>query len=74
MATQTAIATFTGAEDSIALTWTAMPSLYAIEHGVTVTDGGGPVGVQLSSVSSSGATVQPTARFSGTIALTILDR
>jgi len=74
MATQTATATFTGAEDSVAVTWTAMPGNFGISAGVQITDGSGPVAVSLSSVSSTGATVNTSARFTGTVSLMVWDK
>lgn len=73
MAIQTATATFTGAEDFVAVTWPAMAGSFGIAHGITVTDAQGPVVVWLTGRSSTGATVNTSARFSGSVELTIFD-
>lgn len=73
MATQVVTVTFTAANTATA-SWTAMPGNYAVIPGqATVTDGSGPVGIDLTSVTSSGATVNASAYFSGTVPLLIMD-
>lgn len=74
MAVGTATAIFTGAEDSVAVTWvmvagSAFTAPPAVTAGVNVSDGGGPVAVDVVSVTTTGATVNPSARFTGTIEL-----
>jgi hypothetical protein len=74
MALQTATATFTGAEDTVAVSWTAMAGSYVVLPGnPTITDGSGGVLVWLTSVTSSGATVNISDRFSGSVVVTVLD-
>jgi hypothetical protein len=74
MAFQTVTATFTGAEDSVAVTFSpAFTGNFSIVHSVTVTDGNGPVFVVLTGRSSSGATVVPSGRFTGTVEVTAND-
>lgn len=75
MAIQTARAFFTGAEDSVAVTWptlgTATP---AVSMGVTTLDA--PLGVisaSYTTLTASGCTVVPTERFTGTVEVIAMD-
>lgn len=73
MAIQTAIATFTGAEDSVAVVWSSpfssSPTL--ITAGVVISDTGGAVAVDIpsSSVTGAGCTVETSGRFTGLVEL-----
>lgn len=68
MAIQTATATFTGAEDSVAVTWPALGyTPAAISIGPCTSDSLGVVDAFASSVTSTGCTITPTARFTGTV-------
>jgi hypothetical protein len=73
MAIQTAIATFTGAEDSVAVTWSATfaSAPTVLTAGVVISDTGGAVGIDvpLASVTSTGCTVETTGRFAGAVEL-----
>lgn len=74
MALQTATASFTSAQDSVAVTWTAMPGNYAVFcSSPTITDGSGGVVLWLTSVTSSGATVNTSGRFTGSVVVTVVD-
>jgi hypothetical protein len=74
MAFQTVTATFTGAEDSVAVSFSpTFTGNFGIASSVTVTDGNGPVFVVLTGRSGSGATVVPSARFSGTVEISAND-
>jgi hypothetical protein len=74
MALQTATATFTGAEDTVAVTWTAMAgSCAVICSNPTITDGSGAIVPWLTSVTSTGATVNISDRFSGSVVVTVID-
>lgn len=73
MATQTVNVTFTAAQTA-SPTWTTMPGNYIVVPGQpVVTDSGGPVAIDLTSVTASGATVNASAPFTGTVSLVILD-
>ena len=74
MAMQSTSSSFTGIEDSLTVTWTAMAGNFGISAGVTVTDALGPVSVALSARTLTGCTITPSARFTGTVELTIFDR
>jgi hypothetical protein len=73
MAFSSAIATFTGAQDSVAVTWAtafaAPPTL--VTHGVLVSDGIGTVEVSIpsSTLTATGCTVETSARFTGAVQL-----
>jgi hypothetical protein len=73
MAIQTAVATFTGAEDSVAVTWSSpfssSPTL--ITAGVVISDSGGAVAIDIpsASVTGAGCTVETSARFAGAVEL-----
>ena len=74
MATQTAQATFNGTQDFVDVTWTAMPGNFGIAEGVTISDSEGPVQVWYTNRSATGARVNTSDRFSGTVDLVIFDR
>lgn len=74
MAFKTATATFTGAEDFVDVTWTTMPGPYGISYGILPTDGSTGLVVWLTSVTDSGARVNISSRFSGTVELQIYDK
>ena len=75
MALQTALATFTGVGTTAAVTWTTMPGNYAVlASNPVITAGPSGVLVWLSSVTSSGATVNVNVTFTGTITVTVFDR
>ena len=44
-----------------------------IGYGVTITDGDGPVGINFKNVTSSGATVEATGEFTGSVDITVSD-
>lgn len=67
MALQSATATFNGTQDNVAVTWTAMPASFGISGGETVTDGNGPTAIWTTARSSTGCTVNTSARFTGTV-------
>lgn len=73
MAIVVATAAFTGAEDTVVVTWStpflAVPSAPA---GVSVSDGQ-TLDVDLTSVTTTGCTVEPTARFVGNVELIASD-
>jgi hypothetical protein len=73
MAFSSAIATFNGTQDSVAVTWAtafASPPVL-VTHGVLVSDGVGTVEVSIpsSSLTATGCTVETTARFTGAVQL-----
>jgi hypothetical protein len=73
MAIQTAVATFTGAEDSVAVTWSAAfgAAPTVATAGVLISDGFGAVGIDIptSSLTATGCTVETSARFTGAVEL-----
>lgn len=69
-ATQYVTATFNGTQDSIAVTWSDLGGTQYITAGVE-TDGTVIEGVTLVSVTRTGATVTPYARFTGTVTVEI---
>lgn len=74
MALQTATATFNGSQDTVAVSWTAMSGNYVVVcSNPTITDGSGAVVPWLTSVSSTGATVNVSDRFSGSVVVTVID-
>lgn len=69
MALATATATFTGAEDTVAVVWsTALVTSPVVTYGITVTDGQ-TLDADVTSITTTGCTVEPTARFVGTVEL-----
>lgn len=79
MAIISTTATFTGAEDSVAVSWTALgTSTPAVSLGVAVdTSQPGNTGVvdaDFTSLTSSGCTVVPSARFIGTVEVIAMDQ
>jgi hypothetical protein len=74
MAMQTARASFTASSTPQALSWTAMAGDFGIAVGVNVTDAFGPVVAWLTSRSATGATVNVSDPFTGTVELIIYDR
>ncbi len=73
MALQTATATFTATSTPQVLSWPAMPGSYVVDCSAPVISSGGAVGVYLTGVSNSGATVNPTAAFTGTVTVVVID-
>ena len=73
MAIQNVTATFNGTQDTVAASWSATSATQAVQCGVTVTDGAGPVVVWLTSRTTSGCTVNVSERFSGTVEITVED-
>lgn len=69
-ATQYVTATFNGTQDSIAVTWNDLGGTQYILHGIE-TDGTVIEGVNLNSVTRTGATIVPFARFNGTVTVEI---
>lgn len=71
MALATATATFTAVQDSVVVVWStafiSAPTL--VTSGVTVTDGSGPVQVDIISVTNTGCTVETSGRFAGSVNL-----
>lgn len=74
MAFKTATATFNGTQDFVDVTWIAMPGLYGISHGILPTDGSTGLVAWLTSVTSAGARVNISSRFSGAVELQIYDK
>ncbi len=63
-------AVFTGAEDHVDVTWDdPFTADYFVSSGVVVTDGGGPVAIALTTVTSTGLTVKTSAAFNGHVDL-----
>lgn len=73
MAIATATATFNGTQDSASVSWSLTAAVPATSAGVCVSDGLGDVDVELTGVSSSGCTVLPTSRFTGTVEIIAMD-
>lgn len=75
MAIATATATFTGAEDSVAVSWsTPFSSTPTVrQDGVVISDGNGPVAVNIITVTTTGCTVETSGRFGGTVELIARD-
>lgn len=71
MALATATATFNGSQDSVAVVWsTAFVSTPTVrQDGVVITDGLGPVAVNIISVTNLGCTVETSGRFTGAVEL-----
>jgi hypothetical protein len=71
MALATATAAFNSSQDSVAVVWStafiSAPTL--VTSGVVVTDGSGPVAVDIISVTNTGCTVETSARFTGAVEL-----
>jgi len=78
MATQQATATFTGVEDTVTVTYPAMPGNFGFSLGVNVTAAApenGPVSADiLGAPTSTSAVVRPSARFTGTVTVLIWDK
>lgn len=73
MAIQSAIATFTGGEDTIAVTWPVpFSSVPAVSAGIGVTNGQ-TLDVQVTGVTTTGCTVAPTSAFPGEATLIAAD-
>lgn len=76
MAIASATASFTGVEDSVAVSWSGItsspPKVYASAPIVTDAPTDIPE-IDLESVTSSGCTVITSARFTGTVNLLVLD-
>ncbi len=72
MAIQSKTATFTGAEDYVDLTWTDTYTTYALLSSAPQTAGAIP-GIKFTSVTGSGLRVEPSARFTGTVDVTIIE-
>lgn len=73
MALKVVTATFTGAEDSVDVTWPGISARHHVSAGVCPSDGGGTPKVWLTNHSATGATVNTSARFSGTVKLFVTD-
>lgn len=74
MATVSFSATFNGTQDTVAASWSARSGNYQVFLSQpSITDGSGAVVAWLSSVSSSGATVNVSERFSGTVSGIVVD-
>jgi hypothetical protein len=75
MATATATATFTGAEDTVAVTYAGITSNPPkVFDGAVVTDSGpAPIISITGAPTNTGCTVATSARFTGTVNLLILD-
>ncbi len=66
MAIQTNQAQFDGMQDHVDITWNdPFVNGYYVTTGTVVDDDGGPVAITITSVSSSGLTVNTSAAFSG---------
>lgn len=70
-ANQYVTATFDGTQDTIAVSWANLGGTQLVFHGVSTTDGSS-MGADLISVTTTGATVVPYARFSGKVVLEIV--
>jgi hypothetical protein len=69
MAIQTAVATFTGAQDTISVVWPVpFASTPTVTAGIGVSDGQ-TLDVDVTGITTTGCTVEPTARFNGPVAL-----
>jgi hypothetical protein len=68
-------AAFNGTQDTVVISWPATktnpPKL--IPGAPTITDGSGGVAIWLTNTSSTGATVNTSARFSGTVDIAVFD-
>jgi hypothetical protein len=73
MALQSVTATFTATSTPQVVSWTTMPGNYVVDCSEPVISSGGAVGVYLTSVTASGATVNTTAAFTGTVSVIVLD-
>jgi len=75
MAIVAVTATFTGAEDSVAVTWTALNTATpAVTAGVCLPDTTlGVVDADVTSVSATGCTIVPSDRFVGTVEVIAMD-
>jgi len=75
MAIATATAVFDGTQDSVAVSWStafaAAPG--TVTYGIGISDGGGVIDCDVTSVTSAGCTVEPTARFTGVVELIASD-
>jgi len=66
--------TFTGSQDTVAAVWAARPGNYAVLLSAPwITDLGGAVSLWLTGVTSSGATVNTSERFSGIVSGVVVD-
>lgn len=74
MAINTASVTFTGAEDTLPATWTAMTGNFGIAASVTPTDGSGGVVPWITARTATGCTVNVSQRFAGTVDLVVYDK
>jgi hypothetical protein len=73
MALKTAIATFNGSQDSVDVTWTGIGASHHVSCAVVPTDGSVGIETWLTNHTSGGATVNVSARFTGTVTLMIVD-
>lgn len=74
MAFATERAEFTGAEDYVDITFDERNDEIGFNHGVTPTDGSGPIVVWLTSPTSTSVRVNVSDRFTGYVDVTIYDR
>lgn len=72
MASSSTSVTFNGTQDTVAASWTPISSSFGSFYGLQLTSGGF-VGIWLTAVANGSATVNTTARFSGTVYLTFFD-
>lgn len=73
MAIVVATAAFTGAEDTVVVSWsTPFLSTPSVTAGISVSDGQ-TLDVDVISVTTTGCTVEPTARFVGNVELIASD-
>jgi hypothetical protein len=70
-AKQTVTATFDGTQDSVAVAWANLGGTQRVVGGVTIVDSAGAVIAYLTNRTTTGATVNASARFSGTVDLEI---
>jgi hypothetical protein len=75
MAIVVATATFDGTQDSVAVLWSSAFSAApgTVTYGIGISDGGGVIDCDVTSVTATGCTVEPSARFTGVVELIASD-
>lgn len=73
MAIKTVTATFNGTQESIDVTWPGISASHSIDIGCAPSDGFGPIKPWLTSHASTGATVNVSAKWQGTVKLRVVD-
>lgn len=64
--------TFDSTQDNVAASWSNLGGTQRVFHGLTITDSLGPVVIHLTSRTTTGATVNTSSKFSGTVELEIV--